>query len=441
MPYFIDENECVRGGTKDAPGDVVKCHETHGEAVAHLQALYANVEDAKEVALPVGFFEYRQGDQDRWIAISTADEWDQDGEAFDKEAIDYAIQWAKETRDYPELRVIHIKGARVGQCDKMSRVGGYAVDEGYYFSDAFSKEAQRAVTTGKMSRVSRGFQVVEATGACPCGVRLRVSPFALKIDYQCPVCEGVFSGKELTGIRFTKARVFDLSITDRPAVRSTAIANFTVTKEQEQMTRDEIKKRLIDASFKEEVVVAWLEGLSDADLEKMKEDSLVQTFKEDVKKAAAAEEEAGDKYVELKDGFVTCTKCGTKMRLRAGQSEQKEIDFTPIFEAIKEAAPKLEGMEIEIPGIEGRLTKIEEMIGALTTEVKELNKSAVAVAKETLINEASPETLTRLRFRSRSLSEADEKRSKETEDKPITTGDGRAFNTLSEAFAITPVEG
>lgn len=45
MPYFLD-GDCVRKGTKEEPGEVVKCHEDHAAAVAHLRALYVNVEDA-----------------------------------------------------------------------------------------------------------------------------------------------------------------------------------------------------------------------------------------------------------------------------------------------------------------------------------------------------------------------------------------------------------
>ena len=52
MPYFIDDNNCVRKGTKDEPGETVKCHEEHEQAVAHLKALYVNVEDAEEKGGP-----------------------------------------------------------------------------------------------------------------------------------------------------------------------------------------------------------------------------------------------------------------------------------------------------------------------------------------------------------------------------------------------------
>jgi len=49
MPYFIRKQEdefCVVEGTKEEPGEVVKCHPTRKEAEAHMRALYANVEDA-----------------------------------------------------------------------------------------------------------------------------------------------------------------------------------------------------------------------------------------------------------------------------------------------------------------------------------------------------------------------------------------------------------
>jgi len=44
MPYFLDGN-CVRKGTKEEPGETVKCHDSHEKALAHLRALYVNVED------------------------------------------------------------------------------------------------------------------------------------------------------------------------------------------------------------------------------------------------------------------------------------------------------------------------------------------------------------------------------------------------------------
>ncbi len=63
MPYFIDDKQCVRKGTKEDPGEVVKCHDDHKSAVAHLRALYVNVEDADKVFVEVEgeMFEFEKG--------------------------------------------------------------------------------------------------------------------------------------------------------------------------------------------------------------------------------------------------------------------------------------------------------------------------------------------------------------------------------------------
>jgi hypothetical protein len=56
MPYFVDEDNCVRKGTKEEPGEVVKCHEERAAAVAHLKALYVNVEDADKGSPSSGWY-------------------------------------------------------------------------------------------------------------------------------------------------------------------------------------------------------------------------------------------------------------------------------------------------------------------------------------------------------------------------------------------------
>jgi hypothetical protein len=53
VPYFIEaqgDKHCVRKGTEKEPGAVVKCHATRGEAMGHMRALYANVEDADKAS-------------------------------------------------------------------------------------------------------------------------------------------------------------------------------------------------------------------------------------------------------------------------------------------------------------------------------------------------------------------------------------------------------
>lgn len=63
MPYFLEGN-CVRKGTKEEPGEVVKCHEDHAAAVAHLKALYANVEDAGKGGTGSGWHSPPEGTHD-----------------------------------------------------------------------------------------------------------------------------------------------------------------------------------------------------------------------------------------------------------------------------------------------------------------------------------------------------------------------------------------
>lgn len=49
MPYDINDDDCV---VNTDSGEVEKCHDSHEEAMAHLAALNANVEDAKDSTLP-----------------------------------------------------------------------------------------------------------------------------------------------------------------------------------------------------------------------------------------------------------------------------------------------------------------------------------------------------------------------------------------------------
>jgi hypothetical protein len=62
MPYFLKGN-CVWKGTEEDPIEEVKCHADHAAAVAHMKALYANVEDAEKLYVEVEgeWFEFVKG--------------------------------------------------------------------------------------------------------------------------------------------------------------------------------------------------------------------------------------------------------------------------------------------------------------------------------------------------------------------------------------------
>lgn len=103
MPYFLrkqDSKTCVVKGTKEDPGEVVKCHSTRKKALAHMAALYVHVEDAAKeedthtlqktsetdqykdaiIGILRLYKEEKNGNwQDRWIAVSTVQMWDRRG--------------------------------------------------------------------------------------------------------------------------------------------------------------------------------------------------------------------------------------------------------------------------------------------------------------------------------------------------------------------------
>lgn len=429
MPYFIDANECVRKGTKEDPGEIEKCHETHAQAVAHLGALYVHVEDAKEMQLdnvvlergklklPLqeGVWSYKADGQNRWIAITTVAIEDKDDEIYTNEAIDFGIRWCEERNEFPELRVIHLKGLKAGKCDRMQRIGPFAVDEGYYDDTPFGRETRRVVDSGR-SKMSRGFSVLKAAGVCPspsCNTSLTVGAIGLKFLYQCPECLKVNLGRRLKGVRFLEAVPFDFTVTDRPAVPWTMITN----KEKSSMTREEIITRLVELGFAKEIVEPVIAELSDEQLVRAKEDNVGDWFKELIETAATKAKEAGGggpKEVSPgDDGLVTCFKCGSKMKLRLGQQNKEtgaveiEVDEhfmdalgTLIEEKLKESTGMPSEIEVELPGVEERFTKLETVLGELMTVVKEIAKTDAEKLAE-MNGGLSDASRTRLTFRFR----------------------------------------
>jgi len=276
MPYFL-RGKCVWKGTKEKPEKEVKCHPTRKKALAHLAALYVNVEDAKKkedahtcvcpecgatAEVPLGEkcneqkcskcgammkqktsgveqtkegiyvykTEVQEEWQDRWLAVSTHETWDLQGEMFTKEAMDYDIAKAQQTGEYPELRLFHVRGFKLGKCDSMARIGDYAVDQGYWYDTPFAQAMKEIVLKNEGRwRVSRGFHAVEASGLCPeCGVGLTVRPLNFIVGAPCPACRTWITPSKLTQLKHVKARTFDLTITDVPAVPSTAVAAYSV---------------------------------------------------------------------------------------------------------------------------------------------------------------------------------------------------------------------
>lgn len=244
MPYFTRQEGdkwCVVKGTKESPGETMHCYtgdDAHAQAVKYLQALYVNVEDATKTK--EGVFVYKDADVDRWIAVSTIEKVDREGEIFTKEAMDWDIARAKKTGNYPELRLFHVKGFKLGQCDDMARVGIYAMDQGYWLDTPFAQAVKDVITmdeSREKNGVSRGFYSVKATGRCPeCGGDLMVGLANYIFGVKCIKCTKHHEPSRLKtmGLRHLRAVTFDISITDVPAVPGTAVAAYTLTSSEEQ---------------------------------------------------------------------------------------------------------------------------------------------------------------------------------------------------------------
>lgn len=238
MPYFLrtqDDKVCVVKGTKEKPGEIVKCHSTRKKALTHLATLYVNVDDAsqKEDLISLLYlYKAQQKDswQDRWIAVSTVEMWDREGEMFTTDAMDYEIERVAKLKEYPELRLFHVRGFKLGKCDSMQRVGEYAVDQGYWFDTPFAQAMKEVVANNKGRwKISRGFYTVEATGHCPdCGESLRVGLINYITGVPCQACKEWYAPSKLKQLKLLKTSTFDITITDIPAVVRTAVAAYSI---------------------------------------------------------------------------------------------------------------------------------------------------------------------------------------------------------------------
>jgi len=206
MPYFIQkqgDKHCVMKGTKEEPGETVKCHPTHKEALDHLRALYVHVEDAKATASDAianaphgeggtlanvpgedddkdcvcpnghkvkseegtpcserdcpqcgakmgravgkelgGLTVYKSGDKWRWLAVSNVAVEDREHEIVSEKAYDDAIAYAYKNNAFGELDLVHVNGTDAGPSDLMVRLGKRLMQGGEWFDDSRSARAR-----------------------------------------------------------------------------------------------------------------------------------------------------------------------------------------------------------------------------------------------------------------------------------------------------------
>lgn len=299
----------------------------------------------------------------RWkiVAISTVAVKDLDEETFTVEAIDFDADNAKLTGDYPEFRMFHKKPLGIGKVEKMQRIGIFAVDSGHSYDDPFSLEVCEKILSkndGKW-RVSRGFYVLEASGGCPhCGEQLLVGQKHLVIGFRCPSCKNIHTNKGvLKDLHFRKTKTFDVTVTDIPCVPMTGVSAYRDVLHimEVEMTKNELKQKLLDAGLDAEIVEERLKSIDDAQLKEFNDIPFAQVLKE----FDGGSEEFEEAVFVLDESTLK--------------------EFSDIVrEAVKEeVTAAMNGLEIQVSDLEGFDVDLKELpqLAELMLEVKELKEA------------------------------------------------------------------
>jgi hypothetical protein len=312
-----------------------------------------------------------------WItAVSTAAIKDREGETFTTAAIDYDMNVAKETGVYPQFRVFHSGGLGIGQVSKMSRVGIFAIDEGSSYNDAFSLDVCEKMLSrnadGKW-RVSRGFRVLEASGICPdCGEDLLIRTKHMAIGFRCPTCNSIQLGSKgsLGNLKFLKAKTFDITVTDVPAVPWTGVSAFPIDLSYMEvgMNKKELRTRLLKAGLDELKVDERLEGISEDTLKEF--DNIPEAI---LLKEFSADAEESETTIDSDNVFTL------------DESVLKEFSKIVAKQVSEVVSMQLDGLTVEVEEDELKEnSKIVELQGAID-ELKELVE--LLIGKKTTVSD------------------------------------------------------
>lgn len=403
-----------------------------GKWVKRKKAMVRKAARAVEESLVPGVMVSKDSDgRYRIVAISTAALEDKEGDTFETVAMDYDIHMAEKTGEYPEFRVFHSPALGIGRVEKMSRIGIFAVDEGISYDDPFSLAVCKSMLAGNDGtwRVSRGFMVCEASGLCSsCGEDLVIGLKHMIAGFRCPSCKEVHLGyrSALKKVRFRKARTFDVTVTDVPAVTTTSVGAFTEYENKEfSMTKKQLKDKLLKAGLSEEQVDARLSSVSDERLKELDDIPDAVLLKE------FSDDSAGSETVLVLDTEVL--------------KEFSELVEDTVSKLLKEA---LDGLTIEVPDMEMELKelpavdKLADSVAALKESVDSLLQKDEVRLKELLRDAPRGAKLRIRRFKETSEVCDDEDEDSDNGEKPpteekerdqIMLGDGTVVGSLSEA--------
>lgn len=394
----------------------------------------------------------KEGDRYKIVAISTAAVRDKEEETFSVPCIDYDITVAKESQDFPEFRVFHNKKLGVGKVTDMSRVGIFAVDVGYSYTDKFSLEIMKMLEKDEEGkwRVSRGFYPREVWGHCPtCDEGLLLRTKHLIAGFRCPSCDSVYLDYRgiLKDVHFLKAKTFDVSVTDVPAVGVTGVAAFPISHLEESiMTKEELKKRLKEEGVDEDAIDERLKSIDDKVLKQLGDDiPTAQVLKELELELEEVEEEDDVEFALAPEALKSIASAVSKELQPVIKSEVKEA-----MDGMTVEVPDLDmsGMEVQVNDEE--LTKTLKEVGEKLDAVIDLVE-ALSTKDEERLKEMLDETprrakallrIKRFKDEEDDVEEDDEENvdawleqgtpiAKETGDR-IVSGDGRVVSSLQE---------
>lgn len=297
-------------------------------------------------------------------SVSTAAIPDLETETFTTRAIDYDIKHAKRTGQYPEYRVYHSPLLGIGKVTKMYRVGIFAVEEGYSYTDPFSLQVCKMLSEsdGKW-RTSRGFKPLLVQFGCKsCGNTLAITQKHMVIGYKCPVCSnGHITYKGAQGIQYLEAVTFDITATDNPAVPMTGMTAMKLSdNDEDNMNKSTLKQRLLDLGVDEDVVDARLNIITDDQLKEYDAvpDALVLKSIEDDENEVEDDEDAVDYNAEIElDDSV----------LDAISDRFKSV--------LDDAAFEIHIPDVSVdPAIVATMKEMQERLDMLYTSIAELTK-------------------------------------------------------------------